>query len=626
MTSQTIRGKLAPRAIERMPQLFDNSLGTIASELLQNARRAGATSVWVITTNFLRGRTQITFRDNGHGIKDIGDLLTFGRSTWTTGVQDREDTAGMGSFCLATRGCVVSSLGQVAELTARAFMGYEPVIPRPCAVTKGTTISFEIDDEPLTKTASTAATETVETFTTALAKEALFGPLRVVLDGKTLPRCDFLEQLEPGPLVDGVQIGFHWSRSQPVDFSNEEARNGHMNFFGHIVATPIRMMAVDGDGTWDALWDVRSNTKLRMTLPTRNKVVQNAAWNDLLRATKHAAMRMMAARPSHRGHMVQIEAARMAGITIADPELALQRWYPEPLRLDLKGSWANSIIQQEQWPAPDPDDRDYDAAVPPPAGCVIVPELKLHGRHALLCAALRAPSPPALARARIGLQLHPGYEAMPRVTGIIIGTTDALGERTETRDFEDDRFCNVQRPNSSQRIEGASYDVTIEVTTNGVVTTWPTVGLPVVITSKKMIISKDRSTRNIEVFTGFDAEHRDTRLWVSANFALTAIHNAAAEITACTFVPDHQRSDLDGPSATAASWNNEIKAVLAVIPKGGKETERQTIADAMLDAAEAAGLLDAETKLATVVLTNGSEEGITVSVISTDAEKWTRQA
>ena len=79
---QRIRGVVGPKVMRQSHELFRGDLATIAQELFQNARRAGATRVEV---EHLRGPNggALTVRDDGRGLADFQDLLTFGGSGWS---------------------------------------------------------------------------------------------------------------------------------------------------------------------------------------------------------------------------------------------------------------------------------------------------------------------------------------------------------------------------------------------------------------------------------------------------------------------------------------------------------------------------------------------------------------
>src|SRR5947208_2471512 len=93
---KTIQAKVNPRLLSKADRLFTGSLSGRIIEVLQNARRAGATRVEITNDGGL-----VTVRDNGRGISDFGKLLDLGSSGWDETLEASEDPAGVGLFCLA---------------------------------------------------------------------------------------------------------------------------------------------------------------------------------------------------------------------------------------------------------------------------------------------------------------------------------------------------------------------------------------------------------------------------------------------------------------------------------------------------------------------------------------------
>lgn len=99
---------------------------TLVTELLQNARRAGATRI-DIDFDEMSGRLRVS--DDGCGIEDFQKLLTFNESGWDEPTRQEESPFGIGfSRCLyaATR-CVVTSRGRRVDFDTRAALERQPV-------------------------------------------------------------------------------------------------------------------------------------------------------------------------------------------------------------------------------------------------------------------------------------------------------------------------------------------------------------------------------------------------------------------------------------------------------------------------------------------------------------------
>ena len=62
-----------------MTRLFTSTLGETLAELLQNARRAGASLIKIDTP----GQGRVRVRDDGRGIEQPGALLAFGARGWS---------------------------------------------------------------------------------------------------------------------------------------------------------------------------------------------------------------------------------------------------------------------------------------------------------------------------------------------------------------------------------------------------------------------------------------------------------------------------------------------------------------------------------------------------------------
>ena len=94
---------------------------TLLSELMQNARRAGASEVRI---DYDRRARMLSVLDDGSGIDDFQTLLTFSESGWDSATRDEERPFGVGfSKCLyaATR-CVVNSRGHQIDFETEAAL------------------------------------------------------------------------------------------------------------------------------------------------------------------------------------------------------------------------------------------------------------------------------------------------------------------------------------------------------------------------------------------------------------------------------------------------------------------------------------------------------------------------
>jgi hypothetical protein len=99
---------------------------TLVAELMQNARRAGASCIEII--HDAENRT-LRVADNGCGVADFQQLLTFNESGWDEGLRSDEKAFGVGfSKCLyaATR-CIVTSNGLRVDFDTAQALAKVPV-------------------------------------------------------------------------------------------------------------------------------------------------------------------------------------------------------------------------------------------------------------------------------------------------------------------------------------------------------------------------------------------------------------------------------------------------------------------------------------------------------------------
>ena len=90
------------RFLQKVDRVFDASPSTVWVELLQNARRAGATHVTVHMTAGEDGSAaRVVFADDGKGLESPAPLLLLAGRGWSDEVERAEDPAGMGFFCLS---------------------------------------------------------------------------------------------------------------------------------------------------------------------------------------------------------------------------------------------------------------------------------------------------------------------------------------------------------------------------------------------------------------------------------------------------------------------------------------------------------------------------------------------
>lgn len=121
MTAMTkIQASLGRKLLANSDKYFTNDDATILDELIQNARRAGASTV-----TFSVIGSDLIVADDGHGLpaEKAGVLLALGDSNNDEAIETSENAAGLGFFSLANFDVEVSSRDWVMNVPRAAFTG-----------------------------------------------------------------------------------------------------------------------------------------------------------------------------------------------------------------------------------------------------------------------------------------------------------------------------------------------------------------------------------------------------------------------------------------------------------------------------------------------------------------------
>ena len=308
-----IRSEVDPAAITKVTRLFNNMLGDVLAELLQNARRASATCV-AITLDGEGSETWLSVSDDGAGIADPSVILALGRSGWNDDVAQREDPAGMGVFSLAGRDVEIHSCanddgsGWMVRVAADAWEARTPIpvtaIDRP----RGTTIRFQLD------------TRWHESLDMAAKAAALYCPIPVTLHGEALPQQDWLAGAEAVIEDAGVRIGL-FNDLRATRFSP------CINFHGVIVTATLPSIG-EKRRNWWARVDIVDAPALQLVLPARKEMVENAALEALRDAVRRAIYRHIQSLGSHRLAFEQWQEADALAIVLPEAEPLLPAWSP----------------------------------------------------------------------------------------------------------------------------------------------------------------------------------------------------------------------------------------------------------------------------------------------------------
>lgn len=312
----TIHASVGQSIIHKATRLFAGCVADALHELLQNARRGGATRVDIHRLD-RDHRTILRVRDDGRGITDPTKLLALGDSGWESDIVSSEDPAGMGIFSLAGRHVVIRSRIADAEdgwqvtIPPQAWESGEPLDLVPAVIAKGTEIEIELS--------KTWADELEQ----AVKSAAKFYPIPVFYGEERQLREGFLKEAARVENWNGCRIGVFLDKYAP---HREQAR---INFHG--LTVPCRLPHVhdaDGGCGWYAKVDIVDAKNLQFVLPARKEMVQNPALDDLREACEAAIFHTIAREGHHRLSYAQWLRARELGIALPEAAPYLHLWTP----------------------------------------------------------------------------------------------------------------------------------------------------------------------------------------------------------------------------------------------------------------------------------------------------------
>lgn len=298
----TIQANVNSRLLTKADRLFPGTLEGRIIEILQNARRAGATKVEITNRDGC-----ITVHDNGRGIDDFAKLIDLGGSGWEEHLESSEDPAGVGLFCLARREVTIRSRGKMVTIGGDGWTGVPVKVhddPKPVA---GTRLSFH--DEPWTKP--------------DVDRNAVFTGMEVTVDGQPCPRLPFVSKQaahypELGSRIEVCESsGLHqWHRTTCRGRSYEP--RGLINFHGQVVE--FDCSPVDEHGLRFLVDLTGEPTGIRLMLPARTQIVQNQAYAALNGALEVEAYRYIQRRGSHTLPYKQYLRARELGVELPEAQ------------------------------------------------------------------------------------------------------------------------------------------------------------------------------------------------------------------------------------------------------------------------------------------------------------------
>ena len=315
---QTLQATVNPRLLNKASRLFTGTLSGRITEILQNARRAGADEVIITNHDAL-----VTVRDNGAGVDDFAKLLDLGGSDWKTALEQSEDPAGVGLFCLAPRTVTIRSNGQKATIADGGWTG-EPVLVQEDPNPQPGTI-LEFPDDPWSKG--------------EVEPSAVFSGLKVVVDGQTCDAQTFINAQATHYPALGCRIEVRETEQLSAWHSRVRSTFGNVliNFHGQVLSFAYHPVS---ERHLHFLIDLTGEpTGIRLMLPARTRLVENDAYDQLKEALELEAYRYLQSRGHHRLPYKEYKRARKLGIELPEATpiftvgLLSGGDYPEPVEL-----------------------------------------------------------------------------------------------------------------------------------------------------------------------------------------------------------------------------------------------------------------------------------------------------
>ena len=420
--SRTIRARIHENALGRVTRMYAATLAEAFTEVLQNARRAGAGAVRIVVLEDGRGGRSVRIEDDGCGIADPAVLLSFGENGWSEELVAREDAAGMGFLSLARHGCRISSrpvggTGWTVALEPEHFSGEcrasvleDDTAPRP----HGTAVEFK-------------ATERPDAILRAATVAAWFYPLPVtfvdaVSDTETvLEGRDFLAPADHVEDWRGLRFGVVRSAGAVGNHGAPDT-----NFHGLTLCLNLPAVATRASElpVWAVRAEIRDCPEIELVLPARREAVQTPFLDEVRAAARLAIYRAMSEADDPRPAFKDWKRARDAGIEIAPPSARLKPWVP-----DLADAWAWNHPNRELKPLGDDP-------------LIVVWHGDPHEQQALARAAELAGIAGRLYDADPGLEGFDWYDRAARITGMVAEL------RREGRCWSLDEFPKTERPDA----------------------------------------------------------------------------------------------------------------------------------------------------------------------------------
>jgi len=297
---ETICAKVSERLLTKASRLFTGTLDGRIIEILQNARRAGATEVRISNKDGL-----ITVQDNGSGIEDFQKLLDLGGSGWDEKLEAGEDPAGVGLFSLAPRKVTIISGNRKTVIDKDGWTGKPVEVIENAETVNGTILKFR-DEKPWDM-------ELVE-------KHAVFAGIRVIVDSKychQMPFCssEAVYYENPGCKIEATK---EISKYHSQWTSNWYHGRVLVNFHGQVVQVD-HWPSKSRPGI-TIMVDIADQTDIRLMLPARTRLVENQAFEQLKAAIELEYYKYFQRQKTHTLYYEEYLRAKELGIELPEAQ------------------------------------------------------------------------------------------------------------------------------------------------------------------------------------------------------------------------------------------------------------------------------------------------------------------
>jgi len=297
---EVICAKVDLRLLTKADRLFTGTVEGRVIEILQNARRAGATEVRIANKDGF-----VTVQDNGSGIEDFQKLLDLGGSGWNEKMEAGEDPAGVGLFSLAPREVSIVSGNRKTVIDKDGWTGKPVEVTQNKGTVKGAIVKFR-DDKPWDL-------DLVE-------KHAVFAGIRVIVDGKlchSMPFCRGKSAYyeNPGCRIEVAKEISNYHRAWSTHWYQGRVL---VNFHGQVVQLD-HWPGKHRQGL-TILVDIADQTDIRLMLPARTMLVENAASEKLKEAIELEYYKYFQKQKTHALYYEEFLRAKELGIELPEAE------------------------------------------------------------------------------------------------------------------------------------------------------------------------------------------------------------------------------------------------------------------------------------------------------------------